>query len=75
MQAQIIRAGRVVRALSKLAAKRTPRWAAVLVAACLLIPGPLDELVIMPPLALYLVVRYRAEFAAVARSTWAEVSR
>ena len=61
---------RTAKALSKLAAKRMPRWAAVLVAVCLAIPGPLDELVVMPVLAVYLLARYRAEFATVARSTW-----
>ena len=64
------RLARVAKALSKLAAKRMPRWAAVLVAVCLAIPGPLDELVVMPVLAVYLLARHHAEFAQVARSTW-----
>ena len=77
------RAARVARALGGLTLKRSPKWARVLAVACLAIPGPVDELIVClaipgpvdelivwPLLGLYVAVRYRAEFASVARSTW-----
>lgn len=61
---------RVATALGKLTLKRSPKWARVAAVACLAIPGPFDELVVWPVLLAYVAIRYRAEFAATARSAW-----
>lgn len=61
---------RTAKALVSLTMKRAPKWAAGVVAVALVIPGPLDELVIFPALALYVGLRNRAEFASVAREAW-----
>ena len=66
----LVRCWRVARALVKLTAKRAPKWAAGLLAVALLIPGPRDEMVILPAVMLYVGLRNRAEFAAVAREAW-----
>lgn len=61
---------RTVKALCKLTMRRAPKWAVGVVAVALVIPGPLDEMVIFPALALYVGLRNRAEFASVAREAW-----
>lgn len=61
---------RTAKALCKLTMRRAPKWAAGVVAVALVIPGPLDELVIFPVLALWVGLRNRAEFASVAREAW-----
>lgn len=61
---------RVIRALGGLTLRRSPKWARTLAVACLAIPGPVDELVVWPALMVYVAIRNRAEFAAVARSAW-----
>lgn len=67
---RIRRAVRVTVALAKLTARRAPKWALPLVALCAVIPlDPFDELLLLP-VAVFVWIRYRAEFAAVARSTW-----
>ena len=61
---------RVTVALAKLTVRRAPRWALPLVALCAVIPlDPFDELLLLP-VAVFVWIRYRAEFASVARSTW-----
>jgi len=61
---------RTGRALLGLTLRRSPKWARVVAVACIAIPGPLDELVVWPALLVYVALRYRGEFAAVARAAW-----
>jgi len=66
-------ARRVIRtaaALLRLTLRRSPKWARVVAVACLAIPGPLDEVIVWPALVVYVAVRYRAEFAQMARAAW-----
>jgi len=64
------RAVRVARAVGSLVMKRRPRWALKAMAVAVIIPGWADEILLGMAIAGYVVVRYRAEFAAVARSAW-----
>jgi hypothetical protein len=65
------RAVRVLAAWVRLALKRQPWWAKWVAGACALIPGPVDELVILPMLIAYVALRNWGEFATVTRQAWA----
>ena len=64
------RAARVAVALGRLVIARRPRWAVKALAVAVIIPGFVDELLILPAIVVYVVIRHRAEFAATARNTW-----
>ncbi len=66
------RAYRVVSALGRLTVTRRPRWAVKAIAVAVIIPGFVDELLLIPAIVAYVVIRNRAEFAATARSAWKE---
>lgn len=70
MRYRIRQAGRVAVALARLTIDRRPRWAITVMAFALIIPGFLDDLIVVPVIVVYVVIRHRAEFASVARSTW-----
>ena len=66
---------RVVKAWAGFTLKRSPRWARVAAVACLAIPGPVDELVVWPALAVYVALRHWGDFAATVRQAWQGVAR
>lgn len=47
------RSRRVVAALSRYAKLHFPKWALLIAGLCLAIPGPLDEMLVIPLLALF----------------------
>lgn len=47
------RSRRVIGALVRYSKLHFPKWALVIVGVCLLIPGPLDEIMVIPLLALF----------------------
>ncbi len=63
---------RVTVALAQFARRHVPKRLLPVFAACLLIPGPLDELAVLAVVA-FIVLRdagKRAELAAVVRTAW-----
>lgn len=64
------RVWRVVVALARLTARRLPRWVLPIAAVMAVIPlDPFDELPLLP-IVVWVAVRHRAEFTAVARDAW-----
>lgn len=72
MRRAALRCWRVLAAVWRFAKAHCPRWALPVLAACLLIPGPLDELLVLAVVA-YPVLRSsqaRGELAAMVREAW-----
>ncbi len=70
MQDKIRQAGRVAVALATLTMRRRPPWAIKALTIAVIIPGFIDELLLLPAIVVYVVITNRAEFASVARSAW-----
>jgi hypothetical protein len=69
------RAARVAVTLAKLGVKLAPKWAAPVAGACLIFPGFVDELIVVPVIAVYVIVRNFRALALAARTAWAGGSR
>lgn len=66
------RSWRVIRAVWAFARKRCPKWLVPVMAVCLVIPGPVDELLVLAVVA-YPVLRSaqaRRELAGMIRQAW-----
>jgi hypothetical protein len=71
----IRRSARVAVTLAKLGVRLAPKWAVPVTGFCLLVPGPLDEIIIVPAIAVYVIVRNFREFMSAGRDAWTEVAR
>jgi hypothetical protein len=68
----IRRSWRVAKALWRFAKAHVPKWMLPVLAVCLVIPGPVDECLVLVPIA-WVVLRHRdarAELGASVREAW-----